>query len=188
MRRMAIGFSLALGIALTTAPTWAQSPGGGSGVTSELERTSSTSPEEKTAYAEAGNNEIAEAEKTVSKLLEAAKREGNTEAVQCITTKLTSLRALQQVSEAAEASMLEALEAGNDEKASHEFRKVAVAVSKTRMLLAEAQRCDQDQTLDPGVSVVEWETTLDEEAPEIDLLDIFSDITFEDPPGISIFL
>lgn len=154
-RTLATGAFLALlvgGVAIAQEPT---------GVSSEVERTASTSPQEKIAYAEASNTEIREAEKQISRLLEQARKDGDAEAIECLINKLTSVRALLQVSESAEVSMRDAIAAGEEEKANHEFRKIAVAVSKTRQLLAEAQRCAADQDLESGTTLVDWESGLD---------------------------
>jgi DNA-binding phage protein len=180
LRPLAAGAFFALlvaGVASAQEPT---------GVSSEVERTASTSPQEKISYAESSNNEIREAEKTISRLLEQARKDGDAEAIECLINKLTSVRALLQVSESAEVSMRDAIAAGEDEKANHEFRKIAVAVSKTRQLMAEAQRCAANEDLAPGETYVDWEsrldggTTFDDNADTIDI-----DV---DVPPISPFL
>ncbi len=88
--------------------------------------------------------------KAVSKMLEGARRESNVEHLQCLTNRLTAIRALVQVSETAEVAMKDALSAGESERADHEFRKIAVALTKTRQLLAEAERCMDDPDLRSG--------------------------------------
>jgi hypothetical protein len=146
--------SMTLLTSIFVADAMAQDP---SGVSSDLERTSTTSPQEKIAYAETSNQEIRDAEKQIAKLLEQSRKDGDAEAIECLVTRLTSVRALLQVSEAAEIAMKDALAGGDDERANHEFRKIAVAISKTRMLLAEAQRCASDQQLQSGTTLTEWE-------------------------------
>jgi hypothetical protein len=136
------------------APAMAQDP---MGVSSEIERTATTSPQEKIAYAESSNQEIRDAEKQIAKLLEASRKDGDAEAIECLVNRLTSVRALLQVSESAELQMKDAIAIGDDDRANHEFRKIAVAISKTRMLLAEAQRCASDQQLQSGTTLTEWE-------------------------------
>jgi hypothetical protein len=150
-----------IGVALLTllstilvADAIAQDP---TGVSSDIERTATTSPQEKITYAENSNQEIREAEKEIAKLLEQSRKDGDAEAIECLVNRLTSVRALLQVSEAAEVAMKDALANGDDERANHEFRKIAVAISKTRMLLAEAQRCSSDQSLQSGATITEWE-------------------------------
>jgi len=176
--------ALVLLSALTASPALAQSPGG---VSSELERTASTSPDEKKAYAEVSNQEIRDADKQISKLLEAAKKEGDTEATECLLSRLTAVRALLSVSERAEGAMGEALAAGNEEKANHEFRKIAVAVSKTRMLRAEANRCTADESEGGDNTIVDWESFLQDYQDVFDEYDL-DDLDFgQDPPQVSPF-
>jgi hypothetical protein len=167
------------------SPALAQDP---SGISSELERTASTTPEEKLAYASVSNQEIAEAEKAVARSLEAARKGGDAQVVECLLSRLTAIRALQSVSERAEGAMKEALAAGSEEKANHEFRKIAVAVSKTRQLRAEANRCTQTDDGGAGAStIVDWESFLQDYGDVFDQYDL-DDLDFgQDPPQISPF-
>lgn len=122
---------------LAAAPAMAQDPG----VTGELERVASTTPQEKLDYAVAAKDEMRAAVKDISTLADTARRENEQERLQCINARLTTIRALLQVTEAAESAMQVALEAGESERADHEFRKIAVARTKTRELVREAQAC-----------------------------------------------
>jgi DNA-binding phage protein len=171
-------------VALAGSEVRAQDP---SGVTSDLERTASTTPQEKISYAESSNEEIRDAEKQITRLLEQARKDNDAEAIECLANRLTSVRALLQVSESAEVAMRDSIAAGLVEKANHEFRKIAVAISKTRMLLAEAQRCASEQQVEPGQTLVDWESAL---ADENDLASLDpTDFTFGgDPPQVSPFL
>jgi len=176
--------ALAVLSALAVGPALAQSPGG---VSSELERTASTSPDEKKTYAEVSNQEIRDAEKQIAKLLETAKKDGDAEATECLLSRLTAVRALQSVSERAEGAMSEALAAGNQEKANHEFRKIAVAVSKTRMLRAEANRCSSDEADGGDSTIVDWESFLQDYQDVFDQYDL-DELDFgQDPPQVSPF-
>ena len=160
---------------------------GGTGVSSEIERTSRSSPQDKLSYAEDSNFEIREGERQISRLLEQARRDGDIDAIECLISRVTSLRALLGVSQGAEGALRDAITAGEDAKADHEFRKIAVAVSKTRMLLAEAQRCAADQELESGTTIVEWDENLVESDPfEENQVSDF-DISV-DPPDVSPFL
>jgi DNA-binding phage protein len=157
------------------------------GVVSDLERTASTSPQEKIAYAESSNQEIRDAEKQIARLLEQARKDGDDEAIECLMNRLTSVRALLSVSEASEIAMKDALAAGLEEKADHEFRKIAVAISKTRMLLAESERCASDQTVESGTTLVDWESALADE-PDLDDVVITDFDIGLDPPEVTPFL
>lgn len=150
--------SLLAGLALFTPVAVAQDPGA-TGVTGELERLASTSPQEKLQYSADALEEMRNGVKTVTKLVETARREGNVEELQCLNGRLTAMRALLQVSEAADVTMQESLAANSAERADHEFRKVAVALAKSRQLLAEADRCT---TLDETVN---GDTTVRVEGP-----------------------
>ena len=161
------------------------------GVASELERTASTTPQEKVQYASTANQEMRDAVKHVTKLLDGARRESDVEGLQCLTNRLTSIRALLQVSEGAELAMKDALGSGEAEKANHEFRKIAVALSKSRQLMAEAERCAaQDTTLASGDSSIRVEGGIVGVDPSEDTggldIDVF-EIGF-DPPDASPFL
>jgi hypothetical protein len=126
------------------------------GVTSELARAATTSPEEKIAYAQDANTEINGAIKTIEKLLDSAKR-GNAspDAIQCLNARLTQARTLAAVSQASEITMKEDLAVQELEGAMHEFRKIAIALSKTRGLLAEAYTCTGNEEEAAGTTTTE---------------------------------
>jgi hypothetical protein len=153
---------------------------------SDLERAASSTPQEKIAYAESANAEIEEGVRAINRLLEQARKDADADAIECLISRLTSVRALLQVSQSAEISMANAIAAAEDEKANHEFRKIAVAVSKTRMLLAEAQRCASEQQLESGTTLVDWTTVLGVETG--DPPDVTLTTTNLEPPPVSPFL
>ena len=173
---------LALLVSFPTSAAWAQAKPGG--VSSELEKTSQTSPEGKLAYAKASNDEIAVAEKEVARSLEAAYKTGEAPVIECLLSRLTAIRALQSVSERAEGAMKEALadsSPGAAEKANHEFRKIAVAVSKTRMLRSEAGRCSSSDENGSSNTLVDWESFLQDyqglwDEFDLDDLDLSGDV------------
>lgn len=149
MRFRTVLLALALGLAAPVAQAQ-EDPA----MQSELERMANASPAEKLAYAESGQAEIKEAVKAIAALLEQAKKAGETEeALQCLTNRLTAAEALQVVAERSTVKMEVAFRS-QDATADHEFRKIVIAVTKTRMLLAEAQRCSSAQAIAPGDTVV----------------------------------
>lgn len=152
---------------------------------SDLERAATTTAQEKIAYAESANVEIRDAVRQITRLLEQARKDTDADAIECLISRLTSVRALLQVSESAEISMKNSIAAAEEEKANHEFRKIAVAVSKTRMLVAEAQRCAADQQLESGTTLVDWTTVLGEGGS---LPDVTLTTTNIEPPPVSPFL
>lgn len=111
------------------------------GVTGGVEQSSTTSPREKVLFADGAVSEIGAAVKTVEGLLADAEKAKNTEQIECLTRKLTPMRALSEVSSLSSNTMKQALAANDPVHADQEFRKVAVALTKTREFLAEAQAC-----------------------------------------------
>lgn len=107
----------------------------------QVEAASSTSPKEKLDFAADAIVEMNDGIKTVEKLQEQVTREGDEELIQCVRIKMASIKALTDVSERANESMTDALADGNDERAEHEFRKIAIALSKVRQFVAEAEAC-----------------------------------------------
>jgi hypothetical protein len=159
------------------------------GVGSQLERTDTSTPQEKLEYATSANNEMRDAVKLVSKMLESARRESDVEGLQCLTNRLTSIRALLQVSESAELTMKDALGTGQGEKADHEYRKMAVALNKSRQLMAEAERCaSSDNNLTSGDSVIRVEGGLGGSSEDDTAALVFDDFdTGMDPEEVSPF-
>ena len=131
---------------LLAAPAFAQTPG----ITGELEQSSTTSPKEKTQFTDAALAEIEDSVKTVEALLTAAEKERNVEEIECLTRKLTPLRALLEVSRQSGNTMRQALASNDTVHADQEFRKVAVALTKAREFLAEAQACVGDTGVERG--------------------------------------
>lgn len=138
--------TLLLALALSLAPAEAATPG----VAGTLEQSSSTSAKEKVEFARAAVEEIGSAVKTVEKLLEQAQKEKNVEHIECLTRKLTPLRALYEVTRQSNTTMQAALAASDSVHADQEFRKVAVALTKSRDFLAEAQACVGDAGVKRG--------------------------------------
>ena len=156
-------------------------------LSSELEKTANTTPDEKISYAASANAEIAEAYQTVTDLLERAK-EADSSTIQCVTARQASIKALQAVSHRAEQDMLDAINDRNTEKENHEFRKIAVAVSRTRMLLAEAERCLGGEQLTDGIVNIDLQIENDVSIIEDEGIDIgYADDYFGDPPDVSPF-
>lgn len=146
---LSIGMAWALGFAATAV---AADP---IGLTSELERTANATPDQKRSYAGDAKGEISDAAKQIGRMLETAKKGGaDTTTIQCLTSRLTAVRALQSVCENATMELDGAISGGAVEKADHEFRRVAVALSKSRTLLAEAQRCNLDEAAASGDTIV----------------------------------
>ncbi len=84
--------------------------------------------------------------------------------------------------------MKDAIAAGSEEKANHEFRKIAVAVAKSRQLRAEANRCSASDESGGNSTIVDWESFLEEYGNVFDQFDL-DELDFgQDPPQVSPFL
>lgn len=150
--------SLLLSLLLTAvAPALAATPG----ITGTLEQSSTTSPKEKVEFARSAIEEIAASVRTVEKLLEQAQKEKNVEHIECLTRKLTPMRALYEVTRQSSNTMQEALAASDNIHADQEFRKVAVALTKARDFLAEAQACVGDSGVKRGESSISVNETME---------------------------
>ena len=158
-----------------------------SGVSGDLERTATATPQEKLQYAADAVEELKGAVESAQKLMDEARKNGETDQVECLGERLSQLKALSQVTEAAEGSMREALEQGNQERASHEMRKIAVALSKARQLSLEAQACTDDSGAASGNTTVTAEGGFEGEEDETDQLT--EDVLDQgyDPPNVSPF-
>ncbi len=157
------------------------------GVAGELERTAGATPKEKLDYSAGAVEEMREAVKSTSRLLEAARRDGAVEEIQCLSNRMTPLRALLQVSEQAETSLKDRLGVQDTAGADREFRKIAVALTKSRQLVAEAERCVDATALQSGDTVTSWEGAATTGDDTIDPGFTAFDLGF-DPPESSPFM
>jgi hypothetical protein len=145
------------------------------------------SPGERLALAAGSAEEIREADRTVARLLEGARKAGSAEAVECIVSRQTAVRALLTVAQTSSVSLKDALARGATATADLQYRQLALAVSKTRMLVAESQRCVAKGSVESGATVVDWASAL----TEVDALGDESVSAFDlgiDPPEVTPFL
>ena len=174
---------------LVALPVWAQDL---PSMTSEIERTANKTDSEKKVYAASAMVEIDDTVKQVSRLLEGARKDSDAEKVMCLTSRIASVRALNSVTEAATRVLKQAIDSGDTERAAHEFRKIAVALSKTRVLMAESIQCDQGQKVQPGETLVDLLSGLVSEEELESILDQAAldglDVGVYDPPEVSPFL
>lgn len=159
---------------------------------SEIERTADMPDAEKRVYASSAVVEIGESLKQVSRLLEGARKDSDADKVMCLTSRITSIRALGSVADAASRVLNESMERGDFDRAAHEFRKIAVALSKTRVLMAESIQCDQGQKVQPGETLVDLLSGLVNEDELESILEQAAldglDVGVYDPPEVSPFL
>lgn len=178
---------MVLALGLTGIPVAAAEDGENAqaGVAGALERMASASAEEKQAYAASANQEMSEFVSVGRKLLEAARREGDVETIQCISERLSAMVSLQEVSATAEGQMNAALDAGETERSGHEVRKIAVALEKSRQLSAEAQACAGKSKLSETDTILTWEGGV---GSEDDLMNDETDPWWQEPNEVSPFM
>jgi hypothetical protein len=158
------------------------------GVSSELERTAATSPEEQIAYAASAIDEISDVVASLENSKEAIKGEGgDEEAEQCIRNALMAARFLSEAAGKAEGAIGAAISEGSKERADFELRKIAVALDKARQIQAEGQLCASTSGSQDGQTTVDWEGEMegfDDETRPVpeDVLDFGFD-----PPNVSPF-
>lgn len=143
------------------------------GVVGELEQSSTSTPKEKLDFATKATEEIDSAVKTVEKLLEQAKKENDKEAIECLNRKLTPMRALREVATMTSNNMQQFLASNDTVHTEQEFRKIAVALTKTREFLAEAQQCVAASGGQPGKTASSVSSSTED---LIDVSDIGDDI------------
>ena len=140
----------------------------------QLEQSPGSTADDKVKFALAALNEIGGAVRTTETLLEKAQKDKdkNTEEIECLQRKLTPMKGMQDVSSVSANSLQSYVAARDAVHTDQEYRKIAVALAKTRDFLAEAQACvgevgardsDNNVTMDDGG--LGTDTTLDDDVP-----------------------
>jgi hypothetical protein len=154
----------------------------------QLEQSSETSPAEKKEFVSDANNEMEAAVKKLTKAMSDAEREREAVQLNCLSKKLSSARTLSEVAETASKAMNIAIDENNLDKAEHEFRKIAVALQKTREFVAEGVACWADAGSAQGVTSVDVSRgNLDDEDDTEPLDDGSTGLLGVDPPDTSPF-
>jgi hypothetical protein len=84
--------------------------------------------------------------------------------------------------------MTDALADGNDERAEHEFRKIAIALSKVRQFVAEAEACvGQGGAVDGDTDVTVDVQGITDDSDDTEGTDTDGEIIGDDPPNTSPF-
>jgi hypothetical protein len=159
-----------------------------SGMSGELERAAQVDPRDMTAFARSAIEEILGSTKSISRMVDQARRDGDMEELSCLESRLSYVRALLMVTERANGAMKESQASGMPDRAEHEFRKMAVAVSKVRQFMAEAEACLGEGGTTPGTTELDVNdgAGLEEEDPTAPLVDD-SEVVGVDPPNTSPF-
>jgi len=150
-------------------------------VSGQIEQSSQSSPEEMIRFTDMALEEMRASVKDVSKMVEAAEREHNMVAIQCISRKLTTMRALLEVSESSGVGLKQALADGEKDRAQHDFRKIAIALSKVRQFRAEADACGGGGA-QPGTTSIEVIESAITDEDETEALDLGIDFGDQPPP------
>jgi hypothetical protein len=154
----------------------------------QLEQSSETSPAEKQDFVSNANKEMEAAVKKLTKAMSDAEREREAVQLNCLSKKLSSARTLSEVAESASEAMNAAINENNLDKAEHEFRKIAVALQKTREFAAEGEACLGDAGSAPGVTSVDVsQGNLDDEDDTEPIDDGSTGLLGVDPPDTSPF-
>lgn len=151
------------------------------GVAGSIERLATSTPAEKQKYATEALDEMRAALVRMQRIEETAP--------ECVTERLPLLSSLVAVSEIAQTNMSRWIAEGNQSRADSEFRKIAIALSTARTLLAEAERCTSGDTSlgDATIRDVRYDgaVTSGDETYDVDEFDF--DVG-QDPPQSSPFM
>lgn len=179
MTRLVVGAVLALGapVALADEP----------GVTMEIERTSTATPEEMQAFADAAVSDLQSNAKALAKLAEdARKKSKDGKGLPCVDDSLSAVQMLLEVSASARAGLDAALSQGAQSRAGHELRKLAAARDGAAKQRTEAEQCALGAGVQTGNTKVRVEGDVgdpdaDTRALSEDLLDYAFDPTSASP-------
>lgn len=160
---------------ITTVLLFALAPtafGQDSGVSSELSRVATATAEEMEEYAADATQESRAIVRDLARLADSGKGDSD-----CVSNSLTAARALLQVADGAVVDLSEALETGERGRAELEFRKIAIALKKSRELQAEGERCGLGEASSDGKTRI----TVDSEDDTADTGSSDTDPVFDDP-------
>ena len=124
--------------------------------------------------------------KQAERLMSAAEKSGDQEAIDCLQPKVVALRSLGQVATAASASVPGLIASGNTSMLDSTMRQVAVLDSRADGLLVESQGCvaGNSDALGTDNLSVEGDALADQELNT----DVPETLTWTDPPEASPFL
>lgn len=137
----------------------------GTAATGRIEQSSQTTPEEMIHHVDEALAQMRAGVAEVTELMEAAERGAQAVLIQCLSSKLTTMRALLVVSKSSGDSMKQALSTGERDLAKHEHRKVTIALSKSLQLKLAADGCQASRSAGTGttIDVVEGALGTDDE-------------------------
>ena len=104
----------------------------------------------------------------------------------CVNEKLTQLKALLNIAEAADFALQQALVEERPEEATHEFEKIILAKTKSDDLIAQSSSCVGQAAVYSGDTKVE--TVIEEDVvSDESVVEIFDEIPIVEPPSASPF-
>jgi hypothetical protein len=156
------------------------------GVKGSMSRLTGMSDAAKQEYAVDVAAELADTLKQAERLMSAAEKSGDQEAIDCLQPKVVALRSLGQVATAASASVPGLIASGNTSMLDSTMRQVAVLDSRADGLLVESQGCvaGNSDALGTDNLSVEGDALADQELNT----DVPETLTWTDPPEASPFL
>ena len=158
------------------------------GIRAQLEQSGSTTTDEKREFAVSAQAEMDRAVKQLAESMEDAEKDREAVRLNCLSKKLSSARTLSQVANAAKEDMDAAIAENQMDRAEHEFRKIAVALQKTREFAAEGEACVGDAGTSPGITSVDVSQGNLDDADDTEPLDDGSTgLLGVDPPDTSPF-
>ncbi|MFH1467736.1 MAG: hypothetical protein ABIO70_25340 [Pseudomonadota bacterium] len=125
-------------------------------VIAQLEQGAQLSPEEMLQYTDTGIAEMNSGVEAVAKMLEAAERDREIVKVQCLSNKLTQLRAFANVGGSIQQHVKDSLAENDPEQSSFHLRQFVVLMARFRELRAQADAC-----VGPGSGKGNANTTVD---------------------------
>lgn len=129
---MLIRFLLATLLVTTIGGAFAAEPSDGN-ISATLEKMSASTPAEKSKYVADALNEMRAAQRTMLKIQE--------KAPECVESQLPLVNSLVEVSTFVEGEMRRWQQQGDAARADTEFRKIVIALSTVRTMLAEGNGC-----------------------------------------------
>jgi len=149
-----------------------------------LEQASAETPARKQEIAAAALEEIAASVREVDKVVERATKSSDPGAreteLKCISPKATQLKSLDSLARKSQGDMVRLISAGDIAHADQQIRRVLVALSRARELIAEARSCTSGEGLAGAAPDVEVTSSSESlvEVPE-------ADATVVEPPMAS---
>ena len=150
----------AAGDAADNAGESAPSPATGNGNAAPAAPSAAAQPAVNNEDADKGRAAVAEMKDILAQVFvyaSEAREERDVVKLNCVNEKLTAIKGLLKISEAAEVALQDGLAAGAADTARHELEKISIARRKTEEHLHEAEACVGELAVYSGNTIVELE-------------------------------